>query len=175
MEKVPSENDIVARANAVMRRLTHARLSVITAESCSGGLVCAVLSQAEGAGSSLQGGFIAYTKQQKEMSLGVPAALLAEVGSVAPEVARLMAEGALARSPADIALVLTGVVGPAEDEDGNPVGRVVFACGTREEAIGAETKEFGDIGPEDLRRLVVMHSLELLDGKITGLATGRDA
>jgi PncC family amidohydrolase len=84
------------------------------------------LSEVPGAADHLQGGFVVYTKTNKSHALGVPANLLNSRG-VCPEVARAMAEGALARSPADVAVALTGVAGPDPDEDGNPVGLVCIA------------------------------------------------
>jgi nicotinamide-nucleotide amidase len=82
------------------------------------------LSEVPGAADHLQGGFVVYTKTNKSHALSVPANLLNSRG-VCPEVA--MAEGALARSPADVAVALTGVAGPDPDEDGNPVGLVCIA------------------------------------------------
>jgi nicotinamide-nucleotide amidase len=84
------------------------------------------LSEVPGAADHLQGGFVVYTKTNKSHALSVPANLLNSRG-VCPEVARAMAEGALARSPADVAVALTGVAGPDPDEDGNPVGIVCIA------------------------------------------------
>lgn len=163
-----TERDLVDRAEAVMRRLREARLSLVTAESCTAGMISAVLSQAEGAGSCLHGSFVVYTKQHKTAALGVPEALLAEVGSVHEKVARRMAEGALARSPADIVLAVTGVTGPAEDEDGNPVGRVVFACGRRGEDLHVEDCNFGRNSSDNLRRLAALHALDLVERAAAG-------
>jgi nicotinamide-nucleotide amidase len=102
-------------------------LTIITAESCTSGLLATTLSEAPGAAKLLHGGFVTYTKANKAAALGVGADLLERRGAVCPEVAAAMAEGALARSPADIALAITGVAGPAKDEDGNPVGLVCIA------------------------------------------------
>ena len=131
-------------------------------------MISAILSQAEGAGSCLHGSFVVYTKQHKTAALGVPEALLAEVGSVHAEVARRMAEGALARSPADIVLAVTGVTGPAEDEDGNPVGRVIFACGRRGEVLQVEDCNFGKDAPDKLRRLAALHAFSLMERAANG-------
>ncbi len=78
--------DTIERATTVMALLAAAKLSLVTAESCSGGLVCALLSSAEGAGNSLEGGFVVYTKDQKAAALGVPCELLQKIGSVEPEI-----------------------------------------------------------------------------------------
>lgn len=158
--------DTIERATTVMALLAAAKLSLVTAESCSGGLVCALLSSAEGAGNSLEGGFVVYTKDQKEAALGVPCELLQKIGSVEPEIARYMVKGALERSLADIALVLTGVIGPTEDEDGNPVGRVIFGCGIRGEQVELEECRFEPVEPDEMRNLVVSHALGMLERKI---------
>lgn len=158
--------ETIKQATTVMDLLTSAKMSLVTAESCSGGLVCTLLSGAEGAGTALEGGFVVYTKDQKAVALGVQRELLQKIGSVEPEIARRMAEGALERSLADIALVLTGVIGPAEDEDGNPVGRVIFGCGLRGEPVEVEECRFEPMKPDEMRNLVVSHALTLLERKI---------
>jgi len=95
----------------------------VTAESCTAGkLAAALLSEAPGAAERLHGSFVTYTKANKTKSLGVSAALLQRRGAVCREVAVAMAEGALVRSPATVAVSITGVAGPDPDEDGNPVG-----------------------------------------------------
>lgn len=165
-------DETIAQATAVMKLLTAAKMSLVTAESCSGGFICALLSGAEGAGSALEGGFVVYTKDQKAAALGVPRDLLREIGSVEPEIARCMAEGALARSSADIALVLTGVLGPTEDEDGNPVGRVIFGCGLRGERVDVEECRFEPMEPDEMRNLVVLHAFRLLERKLSHSAEG---
>lgn len=160
------DKEILEYADKVMHALTEAELSLVTAESCSGGLICALLSGAEGAGSALHGGFAVYTKKQKSAALGIPLALLRQVGSVEPEIAQRMLEGAFAHSEATVALALTGVLGPAEDEDGNPVGRVIFACGLRGGQPEVEERCFGTMPPDELRHLVVLHALGLIEKTI---------
>lgn len=158
------DREILKRADELMHCLTAASLSLVTAESCSGGLVCALLSGAEGAGSALHGGFAVYTKEQKSAALGIPLPLLRQIDSVETEIARRMVEGALAHSEASVALAITGVLGPTEDEDGNPVGRVIFACGLRGGGIDVEERRFGTMEPDKLRHLVVLHALGMLEG-----------
>lgn len=153
---------LVTCAETVMKKVATAGLTIVTAESCTAGLIAAALSQAEGAGSCLHGSFVTYTKAHKTAALGVPEDLLAGAGSVNREVARCMAEGALARSGADLVLALTGVLGPTEDEDGNPVGRMVFACGRRGMELLIDERYFGTMEPERLRRLAVLHAMKLL-------------
>lgn len=166
MTATPDSREILQRANEVMQRLTAAGRSLVTAESCSGGLVCALLSGAEGAGRALHGGFAVYTKEQKSAALGIPLPLLRQIGSVETDIARRMVEGALARSEASVALAVTGVLGPTEDEDGNPVGRVIFAAGLRDGPVDVEERRFGPMDTDELRHLVVLHALAKLEGII---------
>jgi nicotinamide-nucleotide amidase len=153
---------LTAKADQALRRLKRAGLTAITAESCTAGLVAAALSQAEGASDQLHGSFVTYTKEHKTMALGVPAALLQREGAVNENVARKMAQGALQRSPADIALAVTGVLGPAEDDDGNPVGLVYFASCKRGGKCTIERKQYPKMDHDQLRRRVVLRALELL-------------
>lgn len=146
-----------------MRLLSARQLSVVTAESCTAGLVAAVLSTAEGASQVLHGGFVTYTKAQKTAALGVPAELLRAQGAVNEEVARRMAFGALGRSPAAIALSVTGVLGPEPDEDGNPVGLVFFACCLRGKDVKVIERRFSSEDTDTLRRDVVAAALDLVD------------
>src|SRR6185295_18583482 len=124
-------NELKQFANALMERARRAGLGIVTAESCTAGLMCQVLADAEGASTFFHGGFVTYTKQHKSRALGVPETLLREKGAVCADVARAMAEGALEHSKAGIAAAITGVAGPEPDEDGNPVGRVCIAVARR--------------------------------------------
>ena len=116
-------DELKTLADALIKRAKAAGLGIVTAESCTAGLMCQVLSDAEGASEAFHGGFVTYTKAHKSCALGVPQALLREKGAVCAEVVRAMAEGALRHSHAGISAAITGVAGPEPDEDGNPVGR----------------------------------------------------
>ncbi len=106
-------------------------LAIVTAESCTAGTLAALLADAPGAGSCFQGGFVTYAKACKTRLLGVPAVLIAAHTAVSREVAERMATGALDASGADVAVAVTGVLGPEPDEDGNPVGLIHIAAATR--------------------------------------------
>ena len=121
-----------ALAAEVLDEAGRCGLTIVTAESCTAGALAHVLSGAPGASKYLHGGFVTYTKTMKHRVLGVPQKLLSEKTAVAPEVAIAMVEGALERSPADIAVSITGVAGPEPDEDGNPVGLVYCAAVRRQ-------------------------------------------
>src|ERR1051325_3926885 len=94
--------DLKELANALIERAKEADLGIVTAESCTAGLMCQVLADAEGASQFFHGGFVTYTKLHKSCALGVPETLLREQGAVCAEVARAMAEGALRHSKAGI-------------------------------------------------------------------------
>lgn len=154
---------IVRRAADVLALAQRRNSTLVTAESCTGGLLAAVLSEAPGAGACLQGGFAVYTKQQKCIALGVSPAQLARETAVSEGVARAMAEGALAHSIADISVAVTGVAGPAPDEDGNPVGLVHFAAARRDVSTLHVRRDFGNIGRGVIRYQSVMEALALIE------------
>jgi nicotinamide-nucleotide amidase len=154
---------LVRQATRVIDLLKRRRLTVVTAESCTGGLLAAVLSEAPGAGDWLHGGFITYTAKNKTTVLGVPAELIERDGAVSEAVARAMAEGALARSPADIAIAITGVAGPEPDEQGTPVGRMHFAAARTGIATMHVRREFGDLGRGPGRYAAVAEAMRLIE------------
>ncbi len=153
---------LVARAQRTLRSLARQGLTAVTAESCTAGLIAAALSQAHGAAAQLHGSFVTYTKANKTMALGVSASLLKREGAVNAKVVEALARGALARSPADIALAVSGVLGPEEDEDGNPVGLIYYACCRRGGTCRIERRKYPRWEAERLRRAVVLHALALL-------------
>ena len=103
-------------------------LRVATAESCTGGLIAACLTEIAGSSDVVDRGFVTYSNEAKHDLLGVPEALLARVGAVSEEVARAMADGALERSDAHLAVAVTGIAGPGGATETKPVGLVHHAC-----------------------------------------------
>lgn len=146
----------------MVKLLRASNLTVVTAESCTAGLIAALLSKPEGASDVLHGGYVTYSKEQKSRALGVPAPLLKREGSVTAKVASDMASGALRRSPADIALAVTGVLGPAPDADGNPVGLVYFACARRGRALRALRRQFARRDHDALCAATIRQAFDLL-------------
>jgi nicotinamide-nucleotide amidase len=118
-------------ARAVVAAAKGNNLTVTTAESCTGGLIAACLTEVPGASTVFMRGFVTYANVAKTDLLGVPEALLAEVGAVSEEVARAMAEGALDRAGADIAVSATGIAGPGGGTPNKPVGLVHMAAARR--------------------------------------------
>jgi nicotinamide-nucleotide amidase len=138
------------------------RLTIVTAESCTAGLMGQVMADAIGAAAHYHGSFVTYTKAQKARALGVPPRLLRECGAVGREVARAMAEGALGRSRADLSVAITGVAGPEPDEDGNPVGRVCLAVAGRGRPTRDFERNYGDLGRRQVRLHAVTDALAAL-------------
>jgi nicotinamide-nucleotide amidase len=161
LEESCVERALINEARPVVERLRANGLSVVTAESCTAGLIAAVLTHIPGAGDCFQGAFVAYSKEHKVAALGVDAILLREKGSVNPETAEQMGMGALKNSPATLAIAVTGVLGPDADEDGNPAGLVYIAI-CREHGA-ARVKKFSFEGsPHSVRRQAVREALIML-------------
>jgi nicotinamide-nucleotide amidase len=139
---------------------------VATAESCTGGLVAALLTEIPGSSDVVERGFVTYSNEAKTEMLGVPSEIIARHGAVSPEVARLMAEGALAHSAADIAVSVTGIAGPGGGSGAKPVGLVEFACASRGQATVLATERFGDVGRARIRLAAVAKALSLLERSI---------
>ncbi len=151
-------------AKQVLQTAKATKRSIVTAESCTAGKLSGVLSEAPGASALLHGGFVAYTKDNKSKALGVSEDLLREKSAVCVDVAVAMAQGALARSPANVAVAITGVAGPEPDEDGNPVGRVCIAVACeRAPPIWIE-KRYGDIGRDAVQERAMTDALNELIG-----------
>jgi len=144
---LPEELD--RRAEAAMRRLCDKGLTVATAESCTGGLLASLLTDIEGAGHGFDRGFVTYSGEAKQALLGLSRELVCENQAVTEEVARTMAEGALARCEADVALSVTGFAGPAGD--GQEEGLVYMGCARRGGGTRVEERHFGAIGRGPVR------------------------
>jgi len=153
---------LIRSGQEVVDALRRRKSSLVTAESCTGGLIAAILSQCKDASDCLHGGFVTYTKIQKSLALGIPATALESCGSVSVEVARLMVRGALERSVAQMALSVTGVLGPQTDEDGTAPGTVFVAILSR--ALGTATVHSRQYEghPEEIRRSLILDALKLL-------------
>jgi nicotinamide-nucleotide amidase len=120
-----------ALAAAALAACRAARTMVATAESCTGGMIAAALTDIAGASDVVERGFVTYSNAAKTELLGVPAALIETHGAVSAEVAAAMAEGALARSAAGLALAVTGIAGPSGATPAKPVGLVYFGLTRR--------------------------------------------
>lgn len=144
-----------------MRRLSDAKLTVATAESCTGGMLAALLTDIEGAGHGFDRGFVTYSKESKTELLGVPGDLLDHNDAVSEIVARAMAEGALARSDADIAIGVTGFAGPAGEI--HEEGLVHFALSRRGQTTVHREEHFGPRGRGAIRVESLKVMLDMLE------------
>ena len=117
-------------------------IKLATAESCTGGLIAAVLTAIAGSSDVVECGFVTYSNQAKTELLGVPAELIASAGAVSEPVAQRMAEGALQRSHADIVVSVTGVAGPGGGSAEKPVGLVCFGLAQRGKPVASEHRVF---------------------------------
>jgi nicotinamide-nucleotide amidase len=138
------------------------KLMVVTAESCTGGLVAGALTDIAGSSAVVERGFVTYTNAAKQQMLGVPAETLKAHGEVSREAAEAMAKGALAHAPADLAVAITGVAGPGGGSAAKPVGLVHFAAASREGKLIHRERRFGDIGRAEVRRRSVLEALAML-------------
>lgn len=149
----------LARARGVM---------IATAESCTGGLVAAALTDIAGASDVFERGFVTYTNRSKTELLGVTEETLRQFGAVSEATALEMADGALRHSPADMAVSVTGIAGPGGTET-KPEGRVCFAVAVRGRDTRSETVDFGALGRGVVRARSVEHALGLLHSALGAL------
>ena len=154
-------------AMLVLDDAEQARLKIVTAESCTGGLVSALLTDIAGSSSVFERGFVTYSNKAKEEMLGVPGDVLADFGAVSEPVVRMMAEGALAASRANISVAITGVAGPGGGTRLKPVGTVHVACARENRAIVHEMLQLGDIGRDGIRMTSVETALKLIQAQMS--------
>ncbi len=126
-----------------------------TVESCTGGLVAGAITSISGSSAVFEYGFVTYSNAAKTALVGVPADLFPQFGAVSEPVARAMVDGALERSGADIALSITGIAGPTGGSAEKPVGMVCFGLAQRGFETQVQTRQFGNPGRDEVRRLSV--------------------
>lgn len=151
----------LAEAKAVLEACRAAGVRVATAESCTGGLIMATLTAIAGASDVVDRGFVTYSNDAKQRMTGVPAALIEAHGAISDEVARAMADGALANSAAEIAVSATGVAGPGGGSSAKPVGLVCFGLARKGRPTVTNQRTFsGD--RTAIRAAAVLHALTLI-------------
>jgi nicotinamide-nucleotide amidase len=157
--------EIVLLSSRLLARCRMAGLKLATAESCTGGLIAAALTEIAGSSDVVDRGFVTYSNEAKVAMLGVPMGLIVAVGAVSEAVAGRMAAGAIAHSLADIAVSVTGVAGPGGGSLEKPVGTVWFGSARRGGAVRTERKVFaGDRSA--VRRATLVHALGLANALI---------
>ncbi|MEO0426648.1 MAG: CinA family protein [Pseudomonadota bacterium] len=149
-------------AEGLLALCTKKKLMICSAESCTGGLITAVLTDIPGSSAVVERGFVTYSNEAKTEMLGVPAALIAQQGAVSEPVARAMVKGALTRSRADLAVAVTGIAGPGGGSHAKPEGLVHFAWGSSVGDFEHERVEFGALGRGAVRAATVEHALARL-------------
>ena len=157
---------LIDLAYKVISTNAQAKRRIALAESCTGGLVSAALTEIAGSSAVFDRGFVTYSNEAKMEMLDVNEDLIATFGAVSIAVAWAMARGALLKSDADIAVAITGVAGPDGGTEQKPIGTVVFACAKKDqdpEKVVAELKKFGeDKTRADIRHHAAVCALELL-------------
>jgi nicotinamide-nucleotide amidase len=151
----------VTGAEALLALARSKGAKIATAESCTGGLIAGAITDIAGSSDIFDRGFVTYSNAAKRDMLGVHAATLEHFGAVSEEVAREMADGALARSAADLAVSVTGIAGPGGSGH-KPEGRVCFGLAQSGHATMTQTVEYGPMGRSNVRRASVVHALHLL-------------
>lgn len=150
------------QAAALLDALRKRELKLATAESCTGGLIAALLTEIAGSSDVIDRGFVTYSNDAKAEMLGVPNLLIAEHGAVSREVVLAMAGGAVAHSLADLAVAVTGVAGPGGGSPQKPVGLVHIAAARLGRSPLHEECRFGDIGRAQIRIKSVEAALTLI-------------
>src|SRR6266699_6142192 len=134
---------LIEAARALIDLCRSKTLTIAAAESCTGGLLAATLTEIPGSSDVFDRGFVTYSNDAKQAMLGVPATTLGTFGAVSRETAHAMAQGALARAPADLAVAVTGIAGPGGAMPGKPVGLVYLAAVSRGGRLIDEERQFG--------------------------------
>ncbi|WP_062226120.1 CinA family protein [Aureimonas frigidaquae] len=156
------DEGLIEEAERLIRQATELGIKLATAESCTGGLVAAYLTEIAGSSAVVDRGFVTYSNAAKHELLGVPMTGLESFGAVSEEVAKAMALGALVASRADIAVSITGIAGPGGGSAEKPVGLVHFGA-ARGDTVLHRREHFGDIGRRRVRLMSVAIAFDLLD------------
>lgn len=157
---------VLPAARELIELCKAAKLTIATAESCTGGLVAGALTEIAGSSAVVDRGFVTYSNAAKASVLGVSPELLDRFGAVSEEVALAMVAGALARSDADLAVAITGIAGPTGGSAAKPVGLVHFAAARRGHRAVHVERRFGDIGRSGVRLASVAQALTMLKAAV---------
>jgi nicotinamide-nucleotide amidase len=158
--------DLLMRAEKLLVASRAQNLRIATAESCTGGLIAALLTEIPGSSDVFGRGFVTYSDKAKQDMLGVPGALLRQHGAVSEAVARAMAQGAVRNSTAQLSIAVTGIAGPGGGSEEKPVGLVHIAAARAGEPTIHRECRFGDIGRGEIRLKSVETALEMLQALV---------
>ncbi|MGI9403379.1 MAG: CinA family protein [Hyphomicrobium sp.] len=155
-------DDLLRDAEALLSELQRRSLMLATAESCTGGLICGLLTEVPGASAVLERGVVTYSNAAKTELLGIDTGLITRRGAVSEEVARAMAEGALAHAPVDVAVSVTGIAGPDGGSVEKPVGLVYVAVARAGSATLCHEYRFGNLNRRAIRLAGVREALAMV-------------
>jgi nicotinamide-nucleotide amidase len=156
------DKELLVAAKALLELCKSKRLTLATAESCTGGLVAAALSEIPGSSMVLDRGFVTYSNEAKQQMLGVTPATIDVYGAVSSQCAEEMAKGALAHASVDLAISITGIAGPTGAVPGKPIGLVYFCVASRSGRVIPHDRKYFDIGRANVRRESVLQALSML-------------
>jgi nicotinamide-nucleotide amidase len=152
------DQELVEEARTLLDLCRTKGLKIAAAESCTGGLLAATLTEIAGSSDVFERGFVTYSNEAKQAMVGVSPATLASHGAVSRQTAEAMAKGALTHAPVHLTVSITGIAGPG----GKPVGLVHFAAASRSGRLIARERNYGDIGRAQVRRASVLEALAML-------------
>lgn len=155
---------LVSEARDLLAVARRANAHIVTAESCTGGLIAALLTEIPGSSDVVERGFVTYSNQAKQELLGVPEELLRNHGAVSEPVCRAMAQGALKNAHAEFSVAVTGIAGPGGGSPQKPVGLVYIGAASQAGQVIVREYRFGDIGRGQVRLHAVEKAVELLRG-----------
>jgi nicotinamide-nucleotide amidase len=155
-------DELHAAAVAVLDTCRARGLTLVTAESCTGGLVSGALTDIAGSSDVVDRGYVTYSNEAKQQMLSVPAETIKKFGAVSRETAQAMALGALTHAKVDLAVAITGIAGPGGGSKDKPVGLVHFACAARDGTLTHKETRYGDIGRLPVRHKSVLQALTML-------------
>ncbi len=159
--------EITTLARLLVDEARQRSLRIVTAESCTGGLVAGAICMVAGASDVFERGFVTYSNRAKQELLGVPGDLIADLGAVSEPVARIMAEGALENSNAHLAVAITGVAGPGGGTPLKPVGTVHLATARSNQGLMHRHEMFDMADREGIQLAAVQSALQMLRDRLT--------
>ncbi len=159
---MPPDHEMLEAVRTLSEVCRKKKLTIAAAESCTGGLLAATITDLPGSSDVFDRGFVTYSNEAKERMLGVPPKTLANHGAVSRETAQAMVKGTLAHTPVDLAVAITGIAGPAGAMPGKPIGLVHLAAASRGGRMIEDAPKFGDLGRSEVRRRAALRALAML-------------
>ena len=156
-----TQTKVVEPGKLIIDLLAEKKQTIVTAESCTGGMIAAALTDIPGASAAVYGGYVTYANSAKSRMIHVQARLIRDYGAVSNQVARAMADGARNTARADYAVAVTGIAGPDGGSERKPVGLVYIAVSSELATVVIE-HQFGDLGRDEVRKASVKAALELV-------------